>query len=68
MSAISWTKAFVSRALVCLDRSWESLVRRQGWWEMCTLAGRGEDMVLGVRLGGKGWVLEEVEIFWVVER
>ena len=30
MRAISCTNAFVSLALVCFDRSWESLARRHG--------------------------------------
>jgi hypothetical protein len=37
--AISLTSVFVSRALVDFDRSWESFARRQGCFEMCTLAG-----------------------------
>ena len=37
--AISLTSVFVSRALVDFDRSWESFTRRQGCFEMCTLAG-----------------------------
>jgi hypothetical protein len=36
---ISWTRALVSRALVVLSRSWESLAWRQGWEEMWTLGG-----------------------------
>jgi hypothetical protein len=37
--AISLTSVFVSLALVDFDRSWESFTRRQGCFEMCTLAG-----------------------------
>jgi hypothetical protein len=37
--AISLTSVLVSRALVDLDRSWESFARRHGCFEMCTLAG-----------------------------
>ena len=48
ISAISWTRAFVSRALVLLDRNWESLARRQGCWETCTLAGKGIPMSHGL--------------------
>lgn len=40
MRAISCTRAFVSRALMELERSWESLAIRQGCLEMWTLGGR----------------------------
>ena len=43
--AISWTKAFVSRALVPLERSCDSLARRHGCWEMWTLGGRVEEAI-----------------------
>ncbi len=43
MSAISWTRAFVSRALQFLERSWESLARTHGCLEMWTLKGSGVD-------------------------
>lgn len=33
MKAISWTKAFVSRAFAVLLRSWESLACKHGWVE-----------------------------------
>jgi hypothetical protein len=37
--AISWTKAFVSRAFAVLARSWESFAWRHGCVETCTLGG-----------------------------
>jgi hypothetical protein len=40
MRAISCTRAFVSRALASLERSWESLARRQGWVDTWMLDGR----------------------------
>ena len=47
MRATSWTSDFVSRAFASLDRSWESLARRHGWDETCTLAGRDEEAICG---------------------
>ena len=35
---MSWTRRFVSRALVSLERSWDSFALRQGCREMWTLA------------------------------
>jgi hypothetical protein len=46
--AISWTRALVSRALVVLDRSWESLAWRHGCVETWTLGGRDEELMLTV--------------------
>ena len=57
ISAISWIRAFVSRALASLERSWESLARRQGCAEVWMLRGKeGEedegDMLKEGRRGG----------------
>ena len=46
ISAISWTKALVSRALVLWDRSCDSFAHKHGCWETCTLDGRGEEPIL----------------------
>lgn len=40
--AISCTKFLVSRALVSLERSWESFARRHGWVEMWMLEAIGD--------------------------
>jgi len=49
-SAISWTRAFVSRALQSLDRSWEILARTHGCLEMWTLTGSEVDEAIAVGL------------------
>ena len=41
MRAISWTRVFVSRALVSLERSWDIFARRHGWPDTWTLEGTG---------------------------
>ena len=51
--AISLTSVLVSRALVDFDRSWESFARRQGCFEMCTLAGSVVVIVIVRRRGLK---------------
>jgi hypothetical protein len=51
--AISLTSVLVSRALVDFDRSWESFARRQGCFEMCTLAGSVVVIVIVKRKGLK---------------
>lgn len=43
INAISWIKAFVSRALAELDLRRESLAWRHGWVERCTFGGRDMD-------------------------
>jgi hypothetical protein len=49
ISAISFTRAFVSREVVDEERSWESFACRQGCLETWTLGGRGvDDMVVVV--------------------
>lgn len=44
---ISLMRVLTSRAVVEVERSWESLAWRQGWVEMWTLGGR-EDIVMMV--------------------
>lgn len=61
MRAISCTKALDSRAEASLERSWDSLARRQGWVETWMLRGRGEEGVGEVEeedmigIEGEGW-------------
>jgi hypothetical protein len=45
IKAISWTRAFVSRAFVVVARSWESLAWRHGCVETWTLWGSECDIV-----------------------
>ncbi len=47
-NAISWIKAFVSRALTAPDRSRETLVWRHGWVERCTFGGRIMDDIMTI--------------------
>lgn len=48
INAISWIKAFASRALAELDRRRESLAWRQGWAERCTFGGRDMDAMVEI--------------------
>lgn len=49
---MSWISALLSRALALADRNWDSLARRHGCCDTCTLSGSSAAMVFTFSLQG----------------